>query len=94
MCGGGKIPIVSDVVGAVFGKPEVPQSSAPAPAVVRESPKKDDATITATAAQTAATEKVASNRRRRFSSLLATGGGGDASQVSTSSPSGKPTLGA
>jgi hypothetical protein len=69
---------------------------APAPAVVRESPKADAVAAETDAAQKAATTKLATQRRRRGLSLLASGSGGDTSSPMTATPAavGKPTLGA
>lgn len=96
MCGGGKIPIVSDVFKAVgLGGSKAPEQ--PAPVVVRETPKADAAADADAATQKAATDKLATTRRRRALSLLATGGGGDTSEVSTGKPAaaaGKQQLGA
>jgi len=67
---------------------------APAPQVVRESPKADDARIQAEAAAKAAGERSATKRRRKYQSLLATGGAGDTTAPAVSAPAGKATLGA
>lgn len=72
-------------------------AAAPAPAVVREAPKVDDAKIQSDAAAEAAQDKTATKRRRRYQSLLATGGSGDPSTATTGiagASAGKPTLGA
>lgn len=66
---------------------------APAPTVVRESPKADDARIQAEAAAKAAEERAGAKRRRKNQSLLATGGGGDTTAPETAAPGGKATLG-
>lgn len=70
------------------------EKTAPAPAVVREQPKADDARIQAEAAAKASEERTATKRRRKYQSLLATGGGGDAEAPAVSAPGGKATLGA
>lgn len=82
MCG------IDKLLGSFMG------GDAPAPTVVRESPKADDARIQADAAAKAAEDRANTKRRRKYQSLLATGGAGDASAPDVSAPGGKPTLGA
>jgi len=77
----------------IFGS-DPPAQAAPAPAVVREAPKADDARIEAEATVKAAEEKGATKRRRKYQSLLATGGAGDATSPEIGTPTGKATLGA